>query len=258
MRMSNQMVQYQRNPMKSLRLKATIFSLCLLLLGASQAQAAITISGSRIIYPAERQDVSVELSNNGDVPVLVQSWLDSGNVSSQPGEEALPFVITPPVARVEPRSGQTLRLAYIGGNLPQDRESLFWLNVLEIPPKASGTENLNTVQVALRTRLKVMFRPSGLPGSLAQAADGLRWRWGNSTPAGQELIAENASPYYLNFANLQVSWSGGRGSVETAPIPPKGQQIFVVSGAQGAQSGARINGDWINDYGATTSVDYSL
>ncbi|VTR34364.1 putative chaperone protein EcpD [Serratia fonticola] len=33
--------------------------------------------------------------------------------------------------------GQALRIARTGGGLPSNRESLFWLNVLEIPPKAS-------------------------------------------------------------------------------------------------------------------------
>lgn len=243
--------------MKLFRFNPILFILCMLLV-AGQAQAAITISGSRVIYPSSSQNVSVELSNNGDVPVLVQSWLDSGDADIQPGEESLPFVITPPVARVEARSGQSLRLAYIGHGLPQDRESLFWLNVLEIPPKSAEAEDQNTVQVALRTRIKVLFRPDKLEGNLADAADGLRWRWGSSTPNGQELIVDNPSPYYLNFANLEVSWSGGRASVETTPIQPMGQQTFVVSGVHGVSPGASINGAWINDYGATTTVRYSL
>ncbi|ALM52398.1 molecular chaperone [Halomonas huangheensis] len=238
--------------------KTAFLALGLSVLVTGQSQAAVTISGSRVIYPAEQQHVGIELSNSSGTPVLVQSWLDSGDATLQPGEEALPFVITPPVARVEAHAGQTLRLAYIGHNLPQDRESLFWLNVLEIPPKATSSEDLNTLQVALRTRIKVLFRPEGLQGSLSQAAEGLQWRWGSMTPGGQELIAENVSPYYVNLANLQVTWSGGSNSVEAAPVPPMGQQVFVVKNLQSSPSGANISGDWINDYGATTAIRYPL
>lgn len=244
--------------MKSRRIKTVFLTLCMLLLSIGQTQAAITLAGSRVIYPGERKNVSIELTNNGDTAVLVQSWLDSGDASRQPGEEALPFVITPPVTRVEARSGQTLRLAYINRILPQDRESLFWLNVLEIPPKLSAAESLNTMQVALRTRIKMLFRPAGLKGSVAQGAEGLQWRWGNATPAGQELIAENSSPFYLNFASFQVSWSGGSGNVDIAPVPPKGQHVFIVKQLQNAPSNANISGKWINDYGSSSTIHYSL
>ncbi|WP_223346554.1 fimbria/pilus periplasmic chaperone, partial [Escherichia coli] len=40
-----------------------------------------------------------------------------------------------------------------------DRESLFYYNVREIPPKSGKA---NTLQIALQTRIKLFWRPKAL------------------------------------------------------------------------------------------------
>ena len=146
-------------------------------LAASNASADIVISGTRIIYPQSSKDVVVNLDNHGTKPLLVQTWLDDGRDGVNPEELKLPFIITPPVSRIDPKKGQSVRITYTGIPLPQDRESLFWFNVLEIPPKskAADKENLNQLQLAFRTRIKFFYRPDGLKGSAGEAAEHLTW-----------------------------------------------------------------------------------
>ena len=43
--------------------------------------------------------------------------------------------------------------------LPADRESMFYFNVREIPPKSNKS---NTLQIALQTRIKLFWRPKAL------------------------------------------------------------------------------------------------
>ena len=119
----------------------------------------------------------VNLENRGNKPLLVQTWLDDGRDDVNPQELKLPFVITPPVSRIDPKNGQSLRITYMGKPLPQDRESLYWFNVLEIPPKSKAKEgeSLNQLQLAFRTRIKFFFRPDGLKGSPLQAATDMTW-----------------------------------------------------------------------------------
>lgn len=144
---------------------------------AFQVNADIVISGTRIVYPQSSKDVIVNLDNRGNKPLLVQTWLDDGRDGVDPQELKLPFVITPPVSRIDPQKGQSLRITYMGSALPQDRESLFWFNVLEIPPKSKAKEgeNLNQLQLAFRTRIKLFFRPDGLKGTPGDAAENLKW-----------------------------------------------------------------------------------
>ena len=87
----------------------------LLLLPTLPTQAGIVINGTRVIYPAERREVTLQLNNTGTTPALIQSWLDSGNMDSQPASEKAPFVILPPVTRVDGGQSQTLRIMYSGG-----------------------------------------------------------------------------------------------------------------------------------------------
>ena len=150
-------------------LKTALFTTAVF--AASHASADIVISGTRIVYPESSKDVIV----NPITVVQNLCWFSPGRRSRRksPEELKLPFVITPPVSRIDPKQGQSLRITYMGQSLPKDRESLFWFNVLEIPPKPknANAENTNQLQLAFRTRIKFFFRPDGLKGSALEAAD---------------------------------------------------------------------------------------
>ncbi|ECO0045214.1 fimbria/pilus periplasmic chaperone, partial [Salmonella enterica subsp. enterica serovar Infantis] len=71
--------------------------------------ADIIISGTRIVYDENKKDVSIRLENKGTRPLLVQNWIDLGNDNDDPGRIKAPFVSTPPVSRVEPKRGQSVK-----------------------------------------------------------------------------------------------------------------------------------------------------
>ena len=100
---------------------------CALLAGS--AHASVTIGGTRVVYPLEQREVTVKLDNDSRNPSLVQVWMDDGNPDAKPGEIKVPFVITPPIFRMDPKKAQTLRVMYSGEALPQDRESVYVLVV---------------------------------------------------------------------------------------------------------------------------------
>lgn len=179
--------------------------LAMLMLLAASAHAGVIIIGTRVIYPGSARDVSVRLQNRGDRPALVQAWLDAGDPKSTPDAVSVPFALSPTLARIDPERGQVLRLAYTGEPLPQDKESVFWLNVLEVPPKAveakAGEGNL--LQFALRTRIKVFYRPKGLKGEPSAAARALQWRI-VSTGDAWTVEARNDSPYFVSIADLSL------------------------------------------------------
>ncbi|MDI5816928.1 fimbria/pilus periplasmic chaperone, partial [Salmonella enterica subsp. enterica serovar Cerro] len=64
------------------------------------AHAGIVIYGTRVIYPADKKEVLVQLMNQGNRSSLVQSWIDDGDSSLPPEKIHVPFMITPPVAKV--------------------------------------------------------------------------------------------------------------------------------------------------------------
>lgn len=127
------------------------------LCGISVCSASMTISGTRIVFPGDEKETSVRTTNKGSQPALVQVWVDDGKADADINAVKIPFVVTPPVYRVEPGRGQSVRLVYNGMNLPQDRESVYWFNMLEIPPAPAGAVKKNRLELAFRTRIKIFF-----------------------------------------------------------------------------------------------------
>jgi chaperone protein EcpD len=226
-----------------------LLSACLVL----PSRADVVVSGTRVVYPGQAREVTVQLTNNGATPSLVQAWLDGGNPKVSPDKSDAPFVLTPPIFRIDPHKGQTLRLMYTGSPLPQDRESVFWLNVLEVPPAPGSEAGKNYLQLAFRSRLKVFFRPPKLPGRANDAPDKLRWR---VVPApdgrGYALECDNPTPYHVSFSRIGLSAGGrdyryGRGGM----VDPLAKAVFPLDGLTTVPaSGARVEFTSINDYGA--------
>lgn len=175
----------------------------LLLIGAA-AHAGVMINGTRVIYEEQRREGVIKITNSGSTPVLLQAWIDQGDTSARPETIKVPFSLTPPVVRLDPNKDQTIRLFRVGGNLPADRESLFWFNLLEIPPKAKGgAVDANLMQLAFRTRIKLFYRPEGLTVSPQEAYKKLTFTIKRAS-SGQQLVIRNDSPYYLTLSKLEL------------------------------------------------------
>ncbi|MGY3902290.1 fimbria/pilus periplasmic chaperone [Aeromonas lusitana] len=217
-----------------------------------QAWSYVQISGTRVIYPASAREVTLELINKGTTPSLVQVWLDAGDRRIQPGVETLPFLITPPITRIEAQRGQSLRLAYLGQGLPQDRESVFWLNVLEVPPSTKASQaGQNQVQLAFRSRIKLFYRPEGLAGDVERSAHQLSWRLVRQGQ-GYALRASNPSRYHVSISNLELQTADAKAysNLSGGMVAPGGSLDFPVERLAGTVHAKAVTFYWLNDYGA--------
>ncbi|ESN16052.1 chaperone EcpD [Enterobacter sp. MGH 24] len=209
------------------------------------ALADIVISGTRVIYPQSAKDVTVNMENRGNKPLLVQTWLDDGRDTTNPQELKLPFIVTPPVSRVDPAKGQTVRITWLGQSMPQDRETMYWFNVLEVPPKTKDAESQNMLQLAFRTRIKMFFRPDGLKGDASTAAAQLKW-----SQQANSLVARNDSPFYVSVAKIEASAGGKAIEVEPHVVAPFASQSYVMKNAGSAQI-KKLTYVSINDFGGS-------
>lgn len=232
------------------------------LLVSPYALADIIISGTRIIYNAEKKDISVRLENKGNRPLLVQNWLDTGNDNVDPSKINVPFTSTPPVSRIEPKRGQTVKVMFTGAaKLPSDRESVYWFNVLEVPPKANSDKdaetNKNLLQLAFRTRIKLFYRPAGLPGESAEAPTKLKWQL-TSGQGKTQLQVNNPTPYYVSFNETQLESGGKSYKVDSSMVAPFAQASFSITGLAGTLSSGKVTFKAINDYGGMIDGSASL
>lgn len=221
------------------------------------AQATgIVVNGTRVVYPAAKREVTISLHNAGESPSLVQAWLDSGDLHSKPGESKVPFVLTPPLFRLDPTKVQSLRLVYTHDPLPQDRESLFWLNVLDIPPRAAVNPDLpNQLDLAFKHRMKVFFRPQGLAGSAADAPARLTWKFIAKDGKPARLEASNPTAYHVSLTQVTATWGGHPVTIKVDMVDPFASRSFDLPADAPAMppTSTAIEYWFVNDFGGNVS-----
>jgi chaperone protein EcpD len=220
-----------------------------------QASAGVVVNGTRVVYPAAKREVTISLQNSGATPSLVQAWLDSGDAHSKPGESKVPFVLTPPLFRLDPSKMQSLRLVYTHDPLPEDRESLFWLNVLDIPPRAAVNPDLpNQLDLAFKHRMKVFFRPPGLPGSAADAPARITWKLLSKDGKLTGVQASNPTAYHVSLTQLTATVAGHPVTIAADMVDPFASRSFNLPGPATTPSGAVTIEYWfVNDYGGNVN-----
>lgn len=234
-----------------LKLITTIFSLIFI---TQTAFAGMTISGTRVIFPGNEREQTVRTTNKGTTPLLVQVWVDDGGKNDDINSIKVPFTVTPPVYRVEPGKGQSVRLIYNGMSLPQDRESVFWFNLLEIPPENAAAKETDRLELAFRTRIKIFYRPPVLKSGSVQEVDQLKWEI--MSPA-KGIKVTNPTPYYISFDSAYITSGSTKSPLVVDMIPPfSSKEMVVDSKAPRPATTGSVTVRLINDYGSI--AEYQL
>ncbi|WP_164058262.1 fimbria/pilus periplasmic chaperone [Serratia marcescens] len=224
----------------------TLLSLgaCLAGLVSSQANAAIALDRTRVIFDGEQKSLSLTVSNeNKQLPYLAQAWLEDvqGNKIQQP------LVVLPPVQRIEPGATSQVKLQSLPGiaSLPQDRETLYYFNLREIPPRS---DKPNTLQLALQTRIKLFYRPKALKADLSRAP----WQEKLTlTRSGAGYRVNNPTPYYVTLSEASESVTGAAlKNFEPVMVEPNGEA--ALKGVTGSSPILT----YINDYGGRVQLKF--
>ena len=225
----------------------------------SVLHASVIMTGTRVIFPAEDQDKSLQFSNNGDTPYLVQVWLDRGDDKSTPETANAPFIVNPQVFRVGSNSGQVSRLIYLGdGQLPNDRESIFYLNFKQVPAVTKESMETNRLVLLVRSRLKVFYRPKTIEGDVEDVSEKLTF---SIEQAGQDtwVKVHNPTGYFVSVVEATVHVDEQEIKTKTAAmIEPKSTVRWQLEKNIPKDSKARLSIRFINDYGSSEDHDITL
>ena len=202
------------------------------------AQAAVKIEGTRLIYFGQFKEASINIVNQSPSELVVQSWVTRDNDDAT---QAVPFAVVQPLVRLDAQQHHLLRILYAGAGLPSDVESMFLLNVMEIPLKPEAADS---VQFAVRQRLKLFYRPAGLAGSSSEAVPQLVW----SRTDGQTLTVTNPSAFHLSLVDVQVD-KGGQVQMLDDYLLLKPGERKVFSTQAPISVGSQINFTEITDIG---------
>lgn len=213
--------------------KTLVFSA---LLATSLAHAAksggVTVGGTRLIYDGGKKEASLSITNSDTNPYLIQSWTEADNN----GTEKVPFIVTPPLFRLEGNQQNVLRIVRTGNSIPEDRESLYWLNIKSIPTGSKQSE-INTLQIAVKTRIKLIYRPESLIGKPEEMASKLIW-----SHSGNKLSVDNPTPFVMNFNRVKI----GNTTIKDATyVLPMSKATFTTP----VNASGKVSWKLISDYG---------
>ncbi|WP_437611683.1 fimbria/pilus periplasmic chaperone [Erwinia sp. V71] len=213
----------------------------LLLSVLSDARAAIALDRTRVIYNAGEKAVTLSISNeNRQLPYLAQAWL-----ADEQGEKVTsPLIVLPPLQRVDPGEKSQIKIQQLAAVsvLPQDRETLFYFNLREIPPRS---DQANTLQIALQTSIKLFWRPQAIVVADAAAAP---WQLRlELLQSGTHYQVRNPTPYYVTLVDAQP----GQGKPTVADFEP-----VMIAPYSEAPLGVTVSAlgsepvlTYVNDYG---------
>lgn len=172
-----------------MKIKHGVLALILSGLMNTSAQAALVMDATRYIFKGDQSAISVTVENTSDRLFGGQVWLD--NVTETDTRPSL--VATPSFFRLKGKERQVFRVIRASEHVPQDRESVYWLNLQDIPPAKEGSG----ISVAMRTRVKVFYRPVALVKGRGKAEEFLQVE----NKDGRSTL-KNPTPYVFVIGSL--------------------------------------------------------
>jgi chaperone protein PapD len=155
------------------------------------------------------------------------------------------------VQRIEPGKPSQIKIQALPAakQLPQDRETLYYFNLREIPPKS---DKPNTLQIALQTRIKLFYRPT----AIAPKQNAAPWQEQLTlTKQGDKYMVNNPTPYYVTIVDAASRKDmPGVKDFEPLMVPPKGSLPLTASAAS---VGGNPVLTYINDYGGRPQLSFS-
>lgn len=195
---------------------------------------------SRIIFNGKNTVQSYVLVNTNKYPVVVQLWIDDGEFNKNPELTPSPFVITPVMSKMEPLKINEMKMIYSGDDfaLPKDRESLFWLNIFEVPPMNKKNPSENEIALSMLTQIKVIYRPESIEINeldLIEKFNNLHFTLRKNNDGMASLTIDNPTEYVASLANLTLKGLENTKLVTFKPnelssvtLLPKSSQTFQI------------------------------
>lgn len=220
------------------------------------ANASVVMTNTRVIYPSDAQEQTIQLTNNDVFPNVVQVWTDINNPESTPDNADGPFLALPSIFRIEPKRGQMVRLVYTGPELPKDRESVFYLNFLQIPPLSKSNAGQNQMLVMLKNRVKIFYRPIEIESNSIDVSKKINFDI-EYDEMGINLIIENDSAFFASFVNAKIISGKQEFLAKIDMIEPKSKKIINIKNQQFVISvPIKIEYTLIDDYGGFVSGEF--
>lgn len=206
----------------------------------------IALDRTRLVFGhGSQESQSLVATNTGLSPLLAQAWIENDK-----GENIItPIVALPVLQRLNQGQGKHIKIQLMTKavtDLPQDKESLFYLNILGVPTVENKDES--GVNIIIQTRIKLFYRPP----ALGKYAKGNLWlRELIVKKSAQGITIDNITPFNI----VIYAFDSGNGT-------EKIQNDIVIAPFQLEDIDLQLPGNhltiyFISDEGALMAYAYS-
>ncbi|WP_318451228.1 fimbria/pilus periplasmic chaperone [Photobacterium leiognathi] len=172
-----------------MKIKKMLLAVFLPLMVSNSANAALALDATRYIYNGNTSFLSAIANNESDEMYGGQVWID--NITENDTRPT--FVTTPSFFKINGKGRQVFRIMKMSDHMPKDKESIYWLNLQEIPPANKG----NGLSMAIRTRVKLIYRPEAIVEGRSGAEQYMTIQ---HLPGQQWLV--NSTPYIFAISDV--------------------------------------------------------
>lgn len=203
------------------------------LLISGVSQAAVVMNTSRIVMEGISEK-TVTFDNTSENPYIVQ--IESDN-NQKPD-----FVAMPPIFKIKEKGGQTVKIKLSSSSLPQDKESVFYMNFTQIPGVRKNQDDSNRLNIVIRSRLKIIYRPKSVNAFSEKEESKVSY-----IVQSGKLIVSNNSPNVLSIREIS---NGKHVLAKTITLLPGGNYSTLIKDRLSGPLRAVI----INDYGMPLNI----
>lgn len=219
------------------------FLLTLLLLPSFMLFAnteGVYLGKTRVVFNSSHESESLPVTNASSKSMwLLRSWITDDKSESKSNGF---FLVTPPLYRLDPDNTINLKINKLSGKLPEDKESLFYVNVMSIPP-TSGSLDSSQITLAINNKIKMFYRPASIDDSkkIQDAYNNVKIKKQKG-----DLVLVNPSPYYITLTNILLN--GIPGKNDGVMLSPFGEKLIPCKGLCN-----NVKFKIINDFGGLTA-----
>lgn len=166
---------------------------------AAEKKGGFRLDTTRVIFQSENVSTSFRAVNSTKENVwLLKAWVTEFNSANV---DDMPFFISPPLVRINENESIQFRINKLAEAelLPKDKESVFHVNVMAIPPSGDAKDSGGHVAFSVAHQIKLFYRPKSIDNKndienihqkikVVKDKDGIK--------------IKNPTPYYASLGSL--------------------------------------------------------
>ncbi|MCK9782151.1 fimbrial biogenesis chaperone [Proteus columbae] len=158
---------------------------------------SIEINKDKFIFIESKNQEVIEIKNSINSDYFIQSWISHYDENN---DSELPFMITPPLFKIEKDEDYSLKIFKIDEIEKKDRETLYKINIKRIPVLSDSDDNKNLLHISMNSVYNLIYRPISIEKNAVDAYKKIEFLKNKNN----EFIINNPTPYFITLLNVHL------------------------------------------------------